>query len=144
MTTATLLAPALEIDGLDEYIALVRRFPVRRLKSDAEHAEALAVARELMRQVSPALTETEEDYLNALATFIQEYERKRHSFFNEEVTGLDFLLDAMKHKGTDPAELDAVLGVDAAFAILTGHRRVLREEATRLGEFFGEDLAYFL
>jgi antitoxin component HigA of HigAB toxin-antitoxin module len=59
----------------DSYFALVKRFPVRRLRSEADYRAARAVARDLMRRGTvDELDAGAGDYLEALAKFIEEYE----------------------------------------------------------------------
>jgi antitoxin component HigA of HigAB toxin-antitoxin module len=60
--------------GRDTYLYLVRRFPLRRLRSTTEHAEALDV----LRRVSLKYQDTRDrgvlDYLDVLAGLIDQYE----------------------------------------------------------------------
>src|SRR5690242_3825600 len=56
----------------DRYLDLVRRFPLRPLRSDADLDAAVAVVDALIDR--PTLTAPEEDYLDVLSDLVEAYE----------------------------------------------------------------------
>src|SRR5438552_11079133 len=56
----------------DRYLDLVRRFPLRPLRSDADLDAAIAVIDALIDR--PALTAPEQDYLDVLSDLVEAYE----------------------------------------------------------------------
>ena len=58
--------------GQDLYIELIHRFPLRRLRSDAQLDEAIAIIDELVTRDD--LTPGETDYLDVLSNLVHRYE----------------------------------------------------------------------
>src|SRR5438105_6625526 len=56
----------------DQYLDLVRRFPLRPLRTDADLDAAVAVIDALIDR--PALTAPEQDYLDVLSDLVEAYE----------------------------------------------------------------------
>jgi antitoxin component HigA of HigAB toxin-antitoxin module len=63
------------LDTTDRYLDLVRRFPLRRLKSQQQHAEALKVLGRVSLAHQGARDSGVLDYLDVLAGLIDQYER---------------------------------------------------------------------
>jgi mRNA interferase HigB len=59
---------------LDSYFKLVRRFPLRRIRNEAEYDAAVEVMNALVMRGEDALDAGERDYLEALATFVSQYD----------------------------------------------------------------------
>src|SRR5580693_8178601 len=62
----------------DLYLDYVRRFPLRRLKNGAEHAEALRVFAQASLRHQGTRDGGAIDYLDMLAHLIDQYERTAH------------------------------------------------------------------
>ncbi len=60
----------------DLYIELVQRFPLRRLRSDAELDEAIAIIDRLVTR--ERLAPGESDYLDVLSDLVHKYESAEH------------------------------------------------------------------
>src|SRR5688572_27124346 len=60
----------------DRYLELVRRFPLRPLRSDAELDRAIAVINSLIDR--DRLEPGEEDYLDVLGDLVEKYEDEHH------------------------------------------------------------------
>lgn len=130
----------------DSYLALVKRVPIRRIRSDAEHAAAMKVSRELMlRGTVDRLDEGEGDYLEALSRFIEEYERTRFLRDFKAPTAVDKLKFLMEQRDMSAADLGRVLGSSsAASMILRGDREISKAHIRRLSEHFSVSPALFL
>src|SRR6516164_6567383 len=71
----------------EAYFALVRRFPLRSIESDAELERARTILNELLDRES--LDRGEDDYLDILGDLIEKYERLCHPL--PPVSELDML-----------------------------------------------------
>ncbi len=74
------------------YLALIRRFPVRPIMSEAELDQATALVNELLDRTR--LDSAEDDYLDVLSDLIERYEDKHHPI--EDVSAdemLEFLIE---------------------------------------------------
>jgi HTH-type transcriptional regulator/antitoxin HigA len=128
----------------DSYLALVKRFPIRRLRTEADYRAAHAVARGLMTRGSVVeLDAGEGDYLEALAKFIEEYEagvfpirprRPRET--------LRFLMQQRDMRAIDLAEI--VGGTGAATMLLKGDREPSKAQIRKLAAHFHVSPALFL
>lgn len=62
----------------DDYLELVRRFPLRPIGDERELDEATEIAARLAARGEGNLTSGQADYLDALSDFIWLYEQKHH------------------------------------------------------------------
>lgn len=76
-----------------DYLRLVRAFPLRVLRSDAEHAEAVRVHGRLVGRQSPRLTAAEREYADALARFIGDYDEPLPASSSTPLERLKYLLE---------------------------------------------------
>ena len=126
----------------DDYLELVREFPIREIKNGTQHREAGAILRRLM--LKPKRTAGETDYLGVLALLVDEYEHRTwplpHGTSDER---LRFIVE---ESGLGQAGLAKLLGVKqpAASMILTGKRSLTVEHVRRLAERFKLDAGYFI
>jgi antitoxin component HigA of HigAB toxin-antitoxin module len=129
--------------GPDDYISLVRAFPLRRITSDAAHEQALRVSGRLLSLVRK-LTRGESDYLDALVVLIQDYEQRKHQNFST-IGGLDLLKHLMGESGMTQRELAKLLGVGegAASMILSGERDLTKFHIAVLSKHFAVGPAAF-
>jgi hypothetical protein len=58
----------------DDYLDLVRRFPLRRLRNDQEQDQAVRILSGLVGRVDGRLSAGEREYADALGCFIREYD----------------------------------------------------------------------
>ncbi|MGA2230568.1 MAG: hypothetical protein ABSH22_06685 [Tepidisphaeraceae bacterium] len=94
----------------DDYLALVRRFPLRRIRSETDHRAAVAIVANLASKGDNVLTDGEVDYLDALARFVSDYEREHTMAALGDATPLEILRHLMEERGMTPADLGEVLG----------------------------------
>jgi HTH-type transcriptional regulator/antitoxin HigA len=129
----------------DSYLALVRRFPIREIRTPAEHRAAGAIVRELMLRGDADLDEGEVDYLSALGRFVEDYER---SHFLRDVpppTPLQVVELLMEQRDMSPSDLGRVIGSNsAASMILSGAREPSKSQIRKLAEHFHVSAALFI
>jgi HTH-type transcriptional regulator / antitoxin HigA len=130
----------------DSYFDLVKRFPLRKLRTDADHAAAIEFSDPLMRRASiDELDDGEGDYLFALGLVIQEYERGRFLRDARKPTPLEVLKFLMEQRDMTPGDLARVIGSNsAASMILHGEREMSKGQIRRLAGHFGVSPALFL
>jgi HTH-type transcriptional regulator/antitoxin HigA len=128
----------------DSYFALVKRFPVRRLRSEADYRAARAVARDVMRRGTvDELDAGAGDYLEALAKFIEEYESG--AFPIRSRAPRETLRFLMEQHGMRAIDLAAIVGgTGAASMLLKGDREPSKAQIRKLAEHFHVSPALFL
>src|SRR5881396_174559 len=68
----------------DDYLVLVRRFPLRTLRARREYAIACEILQELMgRSNANGLTDGERDYADVLARLVRDYDERHSSLLAE-------------------------------------------------------------
>jgi HTH-type transcriptional regulator/antitoxin HigA len=126
----------------DRYLDLVRRFPLRPLRSDADLDAAVAVIDALIDQ--PKLTAAEQDYLDVLSDLVEAYEAEAvpvHPVGDAEL--IRFLIEqnrvtqAVVAAGTGIAE-------STVSAVLAGKRKLNRSQIAKLARFFHVEPGAFL
>lgn len=130
----------------DSYFELVKRFPLRKLRNDAEHVAAMKFSDPLMRRATvDDLDEGESDYLYALGFIIQEYERGRFLLDGEAPTVAEKIRFLMEQRGMTSGDLGKVLGYPSgASEILNGTREPSKAQIRKLAEHFKVSPAVFL
>lgn len=126
----------------DTYFDLVRRFPLRAVRNDAELRAGLAVANELMRR-GEKLDSGERDYLDTLISLLETYEKKR--FPIPKAPPLEVLKHLMEARDMRPTDLGKLIGSKAnATLILKGQRELSKAHIRKLAEFFHVSPAVFI
>lgn len=128
-----------------DYLAQVRRFPLRRISTAAEHRQAVVIVSELSAKGDERLSEGEVDYLEALGRFVADYERERSLAALGEATPVEVLRHLMEERGMTPADLGDVLGSrPAATMILKGQREMSKTHIRAAAVHFAVSPAVFL
>jgi HTH-type transcriptional regulator/antitoxin HigA len=96
----------------EKYLALIKSFPLRRIKSEAELDRAAAVMRELTRHGSDRLSAPEADYLEILGNLIEEYENAHHPI--EDLPAHEMLAASMQAKEVNQTELAKATGISVS------------------------------
>jgi HTH-type transcriptional regulator/antitoxin HigA len=127
--------------GRNKYLALVRRFPLRRIRSDAELDEAIRMVNLLLDRERDAW---EEDYLEVLGDLIERYEEAEHSI--GEASDAAMLQHLIEAKGVTQAQVAAATGIaeSTVSAILRGKRKLARRHLQPLADYFCVSPAVFL
>jgi HTH-type transcriptional regulator/antitoxin HigA len=147
MKTSTKSSRAAAVD-CDDYLDLVRVFPLRQIRTAREHAAALAVLGPLISRgtkMPRELSSGESDYAGALAILVDAYEKPTRDAITAALTPLDRLRHYMEVRNMRTKDLaELVGGKSAASMILSGKRQVSREQAKKLAEVFNTDAGKFL
>ncbi len=126
----------------DDYLELIHRFPLRKIRHDREGALAVSLAHELMAREAE-LSEGESDYLEALSHFVGEYEQSR--YMTDAGDPLERLRFLVEESGLGRAGLAGVLGCQSAATMaLSGQRELSKSQIRKLTDHFKIDAGYFL
>ena len=119
------------------YLNLVRQFPLRPIRNKRDLDRALKIAGHLATYDEGSLPAGEQDYLDALTVFIEDYQR-RHPVDMPEVTPLAMLKHLMEQHNMNVTELGRVIGSQSnASLILSGKRAISKRVMRLLGQHFG-------
>ena len=126
----------------NEYFRLVRRFPLRPIRSEQELDRATRVIDELIahEQRSPGA----DDYLDVLSDLVEKYESEHHPIPDASpVEMLQFLIEDRKTNQRAVA-LGSGMHVSTMSEILSGGRQMNLVHMRKLAAFFNVDIAVFL
>lgn len=123
----------------DDYLRLVQRFPLRPLRTQAEHDEAVRVLGRLDGRAEPPLGAGERDYAEAIAHFIKAYEDARHRP-HPAMSPVRIIRFLMEQHQMNTEALGKVLGSQtAASLVLNGKRELSKNHIRRLARHFKVD-----
>ena len=119
--------------GPDTYFDLVRRFPLRSIRTEDELNAAQNVLDGLLRQ---KLDEGGEHYLGALTDLIEVYEDKAHPI--PDASEAEVLQMLMESNGLSQSELARMVGISQSTisAVLGGVRSLTKEHVVALAKHF--------
>ena len=123
------------------YEALCRLYLPRPIHSQAACAEASELIHAL---AGYDLSKDQTDYLDAIATFVHEYEQRRIEL--PPLEPVEILRHLVQENGLSGKDLAEILAVDKSLAarILKGTRSITTAHARKLGERFKVRPALFL
>jgi HTH-type transcriptional regulator / antitoxin HigA len=124
------------------YLALIRRFPLRPITSEAELDRATALVNELLDR--DRLDAAEDDYLDVLSDLIERYENKHHPI--EDVSADEMLAFLIEQKGVTQAGAARGAGIaeSTVSEVLSGKRQLTRKQIEKLASYFHVSPAVFL
>ena len=129
----------------DDYLELVKAFPLRPLRKESDHAAALDILRKLAVRQDQQLSTGEKDYLEALTLFVEEYEDSRHRIDLSALKPLDVLKHLIEESGMKSADLARLLGSQPAVSlVLAGKRELSKAQIRRLARHFHVEPGLFL
>jgi HTH-type transcriptional regulator/antitoxin HigA len=118
----------------EEYLSLVRAFPLISIRDDAHLAEALQIIGRLVEQ--PERSAAEEAYLGALTDLVETYEDAHVAI--PPTSGVDALRYLMAENGLTQADLVPLFGSPSVVSeVLAGKRRLALAHIRRLSAHFG-------
>jgi HTH-type transcriptional regulator/antitoxin HigA len=121
-----------------EYLELVRKFPLRPIRSEVQLRAAHKIIDELTRIPEERLTRDQADYLEVLGDLASAYEDRIMSPEVAPVTGLDVLNHLMDANDMSASDLGRLLGHrELGSKIVRGEREISKSHAKALGEHFG-------
>jgi HTH-type transcriptional regulator/antitoxin HigA len=120
--------------GAEGYMALIRAWPLRPIRSEVELDRAIAMLDALSDR--QALTPEEHDYLLVLSGLVERYEDDHHPI--PAVTGVPMLRYLIESKGVPQARVAAGAGIaeSALSEILAGKRKLGIKAITALAGYF--------
>jgi HTH-type transcriptional regulator/antitoxin HigA len=124
------------------YLELIRRFPLRPLRSDEDLDRAIAMVDELTDRLD-TLAEEERDYLDVLSDLIERYEDEHVPIPTpSDAELLRYLIEA---KGVTQAQVAKDCGiVDSTIsAVLAGRRNLNRDHIGKLSRYFHVEPSVF-
>jgi HTH-type transcriptional regulator / antitoxin HigA len=127
----------------DDYLALIQVFPLRPIRTEAQHAKAMKIAGHLATFAEGTLSAGEQDYLDALTVLLEDHDRRQEPW--GEISGRELLRHLVEEAGMKVADLGKVVGSPSlASLILSGKRDISRDVMKRLGAHFHVDPGAFL
>jgi HTH-type transcriptional regulator/antitoxin HigA len=129
--------------GVDAaYLALIRRFPLRPIRTEAELDAAFAMIDELTDR--DKLSAAEADYLDVLGNEVERYEDQHVEM--PRVSGAEMLRSLMEEKGVSQADVVRGTGISTTVLslVLSGKRELTREHIETLSRHFGISPVVFL
>ena len=124
------------------YLKLIRRFPLRPLRSDEDLEEATEVAEAL--DFRDDLAVDERDYLDVLMAMIERYEDEHHPI--PDVSGPEALKSLIEFRGVSQSEVARGAGMaDSVLSeILHGKRRMGLKTIEALAGYFRVEPGLFI
>jgi HTH-type transcriptional regulator/antitoxin HigA len=127
------------------YFELVRKLPLRPIRTRAEYRRASAMLDQLAVHDERELDAGQRDYLLVLADLIETYDEKHYRLGLARKSPLQVLKYLMKQSAMRPADLARVIGSQtAASLILGGKRQLSKRHIIRLAEHFRVEPGLFL
>jgi HTH-type transcriptional regulator/antitoxin HigA len=125
----------------DSYIGLVKRFPLKTIKDDDEHARATTMISEL---IGRKLDSGSGDYLDALIVLVNKYEDENHSI-DEEMTPQEALRALMVANVLSQADIGRIIGSESAVSMfLKGTRDLSKSQIKKLADHFKLEATIFM
>jgi HTH-type transcriptional regulator/antitoxin HigA len=126
----------------DIYLELVRAFPLRPLRDDADLDRAITVIDSLLDRKT--LGRDEEDYLDVLSDLVHKYETKAYPI--GPVSDADLLRHLLEARGIAQADVAAGTGIaeSTVSEVLAGKRKLNRRHIAALAKFFHVSPAVFI
>ncbi len=118
----------------DSYAALAERLMPRPLHDKADYDNAVAV---LDAMAGFEMNRDQEDYFEAIATFVEKYETERRVMDTRDLTPVELLRSLLKEHGMSESDLGRLLGDRSlGHRILTGERELSKTHIRLLAEHF--------
>lgn len=118
----------------ERYLALIRRFPLRPIRSEKQLDRAIAMIDALISRDD--LRREEQDYLDVLSDLVERYETEQHPM--PPVSDAAMLEHLIEAKGVSQSEVARATGVigSTISEVLSGKRRLSRRHIGKLAKYF--------
>ena len=127
----------------DDYLELVKCFPLRPLSSQKELREAGEILDHFIGRED--LTQGQRDYLAALSVFVEQFEGRQVLSRLKRLPPLEILKHLMEENEMSTTDLGYVLGSRGlASEVLNGNRGMSKTLIRKLADKFGVDPGLFL
>jgi HTH-type transcriptional regulator/antitoxin HigA len=126
----------------ESYAQLVGRFMPRPLHDEVDYRNALAV---LDAMAGFKMNADQQDYFEAIATFIEKYEAQHHAIDAAKMTPIELIRSLMAEHGMNESDLGRLLG-DRSLGnrLLSGQRELSKAHIRILAERFSLNPAALL
>jgi antitoxin component HigA of HigAB toxin-antitoxin module len=129
----------------DDYLELVRAFPLRSLRSQIEHEQAVKILDRLLGRPGGRLSVGERDYADVLGRLINDYGQRTHPFLRERHSPLEILRFLVEQHGMTITALGKILGnKTAASLVFSGRREMSKAHIRCLADHFRVDPGLFI
>jgi HTH-type transcriptional regulator/antitoxin HigA len=130
-----------EVSTVAEYRRLLTEYAPQPIRSQKAYGQALAQLEKLM---VPRPNAARSLLIEVLATLIEKYESREHP--TPEVAPAEMLAKLLKTKGVKSADVSKATGIPTATLsnVLAGRRGISKQNAFKLGEYFGLSPIVFL
>ncbi|HEX3358769.1 MAG TPA: helix-turn-helix domain-containing protein [Tepidisphaeraceae bacterium] len=130
----------------DDYLELVRKFPLRPIRREAEYDEAIEILKDLVGRADSGLSSGERDYTDALSQLVGIYEDANYPIEHELKTPLARLKYLIAQNDMNTTQLGELLGSGRGQAslILNGKRELSKANIRTLADRFKVSPALFL
>lgn len=131
----------------DDYLELVKKFPLRPIRTEAQYDRALNILAALVgRADDPGLTAGERDYADAIDQFVGTYEDQHYPIHDAMKSPIDRLKYLMEQSGMNTSQLGELLGSGSGQAsmILSGKRELSKANIRKLADRFHVNAGLFL
>ena len=127
----------------DNYFDLVKRFPLRPIRSRQEHLTAGTILDELVGRKN--LSAGQRDYLDALIHFVTDYEQHAIQRRFRKLKPIEVIRELMSANNMNTSDLGSVLGTRGlASEVLNGKRGLSKTLIMKLARRFGVEPDLFL
>ncbi len=125
----------------DRYLDLIRRFPLRPLRSDSELDSAIEVIDSLIDR--DKLSAPERDYLDVLSGLVKDYEEEAVAI--KSVSDSEMIRFLIEAKQVTQSQVAAGTGIaeSTVSAVLAGKRKLNRNHIGKLAKYFHVSTAVF-
>lgn len=122
----------------DSYLDLVRQFPLRPIRTNAEYKAATAVMERLALVGEADLDGGQRDYLDALDEFISAYDRKAMANRPRRGSPHQRLRSLVAEAGLSQRDLQRILGCGHSLVsmLLGGKRELSKDNIRQLAKYF--------
>lgn len=129
----------------DDYLELVKGFPLAPIRSDRQLRDAHRVIDSLGGIDEDKLTPGQADYLDVLADLVLKYEDRHHAIDLSHLDAVDMLKHLMEQRNMNASDLGRVLGNRELGSKVLRRERELSKSAIRtLAEYFSVSPAVFM
>jgi HTH-type transcriptional regulator/antitoxin HigA len=120
-----------------DYLALVRRFPLRPIRGPRDYDAAADMLDRLVTKDENGLTAGERDYLDTLTLLVERYDDEHYQMPLAQKTPAETLKYLMEQSGMGVADLGRVIGSQpAASMVLHGRRELSKSQIRKLADHF--------
>ncbi len=129
----------------DDYLELVRQFPLRTLRTSHEHAEAVKRLTRLLGRKNARQSSGEREYAEVLGRLIEDFDPRESALSRRRHTPVELLKFLMSENCMNTTDLGKVLGSKtAASLVLNGKRELSKGHIRRLAARFSVEPGLFI